>query len=71
VRQPTLIVHAREDDHADINNAIYLQYHLTGMVDLVVLEDSYHLVTLDARLRAVVAARTERRTPHEWRAPRR
>ncbi len=57
VRQPTLIVHSREDDFADISNAIYLQKQLSGDVDLVVLDDSYHVVTFDKK-RHVVAART-------------
>lgn len=54
IRQPTLIVHSREDDYANLNNAIYLQQKLTGAVDLVVLEDSYHMVTLDKERHIVV-----------------
>ena len=57
VRQPTLIVHAREDDFAHISNAIYLQNQLSGAVDMVVLDDSYHVVTFDKE-RHVVVART-------------
>lgn len=57
VRQPTLIVHSREDDHADLNNATYLQRNLPGTVDLVVLEDSYHMITLDKE-RHIVVERT-------------
>jgi carboxylesterase len=54
VQQPTLIVHSREDDHADLNNATYLQRALGGIVDMVVLEDSYHMVTLDKQRNVVV-----------------
>jgi carboxylesterase len=57
IRQPALIVHAREDDYAGLDNAAYLQAQLGGPVDLVVLEDCYHMVTID-RQREVVAART-------------
>jgi carboxylesterase len=54
VQQPTLIIHSREDDHADLNNANYLQKTLGGTVDMVVLEDSYHMVTVDRQRQVVV-----------------
>lgn len=57
VHQPTLIVHPRDDDYADLDNAWYVQRHIKGLVDMVVLEDSYHLVTLD-RQRHIVVERT-------------
>jgi carboxylesterase len=57
ITQPTLIIHAREDDYAGLDNAEYLQKKLAGTVDLVVLEDSYHMVTVD-RQRHVVVERT-------------
>jgi carboxylesterase len=57
VQQPTLIIHSRQDDYADLNNATYLRSELTGAEDLVVLEDSYHMVTLDKE-RHVVVERT-------------
>lgn len=47
IRQPTLIVHARHDDVASLDNAFFLQRRLGGPVESLVLEDSYHLVTLD------------------------
>lgn len=55
--QPTLIVHPREDDYASLSNAWHLQRKLSGAVDMCVLEDSYHYVTVD-RQRHVVLART-------------
>lgn len=58
ITQPVLILHPREDDYAALNNATYLQTNLAGIVDLVVLEDSYHIVTVD-RQRHVVLERTE------------
>lgn len=57
IRTPVLMLHPREDDYAHLSNAAYLQEHLSGPVELVVLEDSYHLVTVD-RQRGVVLERT-------------
>jgi carboxylesterase len=57
VTQPALIVHPRDDDMASLKNAQYLQTHLGGLVDTLVLDDSYHMVTLDQQ-RHVVAERT-------------
>lgn len=54
VHQPTLIVHAREDDYAHLDNAVFLQKEISGQVDMVVLEDSYHMVTLDKERHTVV-----------------
>ena len=59
VRQPALIVHPRYDDMASLKNAHYLQTHLGGLVDTLVLDDSYHMVTLDQQ-RHLVADRTGR-----------
>lgn len=57
IRQPTLIFHPREDDRANLDNAFYLQRRLGGLVETVVLDDSYHIITVD-RQRDVVAERT-------------
>ena len=57
IEQPTLILHPREDDIADMSNAWELQRKLKGMVEMVVLHDSYHNVTID-RQRHVVVERT-------------
>ncbi|MFG1397077.1 alpha/beta hydrolase [Roseixanthobacter pseudopolyaromaticivorans] len=53
IRQPALIVHARQDDVASLDNAFFLQRRLGGPVESLVLEDSYHLVTLDRQHRLV------------------
>ncbi len=58
IKQPTLIIHPREDDFADLNNAWYLQRKLSGSVEMTVLEDSYHIITVD-RQRDVVLERTQ------------
>ena len=56
VRQKTLLVQAREDDVASIANAEYLQRRLGGLVETLVLDDSYHLITMD-RQRSLVTDR--------------
>jgi len=57
VKQPALIVHPRFDDQSDISNTIMLQRRLGGLTEVVVLDDSYHMVTLD-RQRAVVVEKS-------------
>ena len=57
VKQPALIVHPREDDRASLRNLHYLQQNLRGPTETVVLNDSYHVITLD-RQRQMVVART-------------
>ena len=57
IKMPALILHAREDDISSLSNAFYLQQHLGGLVDMVVLDDSYHLVMID-RQRDIVVSRS-------------
>lgn len=57
IRQPALVVHPRNDDMADLGNAFYVQRHLGGIVECLVLDDSYHIVTLDQQ-RQLVAERS-------------
>jgi carboxylesterase len=57
ITQPVLLVHPREDDRASIENSFWLQRKLAGKVDMLVLDDSYHVVTVD-RQRHIVAERT-------------
>jgi carboxylesterase len=57
IQQPVLLVHPRHDDRASIHNSFWLQRNLAGTVDMVVLDDSYHVVTVD-RQRHVVTDRT-------------
>jgi len=56
ITQPTLIVHPRHDDRASLGNAAYLQGALGGRVETCVLDDSYHVVTVD-RQRDIVVER--------------
>jgi carboxylesterase len=57
VNQHTLIFHPRHDDQSDLKNTQVLQRKLSGAVETCVLEDSYHLVTLDKQ-RNYVAERS-------------
>jgi carboxylesterase len=58
IKQPALIVHPRDDDRASYrSNAVHLQMNLGGLVDTLVLDDSYHVVTFD-RQRDLVISRT-------------
>lgn len=54
VKQPTLIFHPRFDDQSDLGNTIQLQRRLGGLCETVVLDDSYHMVTLDKQRATVV-----------------
>ena len=54
IKAPSLIMHPRDDDIADIDNAFYLQRALGGRVEMVVLDDSYHIITLDRQRQVVV-----------------
>ena len=47
IKAPALVIQAREDDLSSLRNAEYLQRHLGGLVDTLVLDDSYHIVTVD------------------------
>jgi carboxylesterase len=57
ITTPSLVVQAREDDISALSNAIYLQRRLGGLVECLVLDDSYHLVTID-RQRDIVVERS-------------
>ncbi len=54
VRQPTLILHARDDDMSDPRNAHRLQRALGGPSQLHLLDDCYHMIHVD-RQRDLVA----------------
>jgi carboxylesterase len=57
VRAPTLIVHPRHDDFSSLRGALLIQKRLGSRVESLVLDDSYHMVTLD-RQRDLVVDRT-------------
>jgi carboxylesterase len=57
IKAPAIIIHPREDDISDLSNTIFLHRRLGGLVECWVLDDSYHLITID-RQRDVVMNRT-------------
>ena len=54
VTAPCLVMHAEEDDIADIKNSLLVQKRVSGPVEMVVLRDSYHMITIDRERRTVV-----------------
>jgi carboxylesterase len=58
IKHHTLIFHPRHDDQSSLSNAVTLQRKLAGMVETCVLDDCYHMVTLD-RQRHIVVDRTK------------
>lgn len=59
VKQQTLMFHPRRDDQSDLKNAITIQRMLAGLVEVHVLDDCYHMVTLDRQRSIVVERATE------------
>jgi carboxylesterase len=57
IHTPTLILHARHDDISSVHNAYYIATRVSGSVELCLLDDSYHMITVD-RQRDEVAARS-------------
>lgn len=55
IRTPALIVHAAQDDVTSLWNVHYLQRHLAGPVETVLLHDSFHMITVDQQYQDVVA----------------
>ena len=53
VHQRALVMQARHDDVASIRNAQYLQRRLGGLVETLILDDSYHLITVDQQRHVV------------------
>ena len=47
-------MHAREDDVASMGNAELVMSRVSGPKELVVLEDSYHMITIDRERREVI-----------------
>ncbi len=54
IKTPALLVQARDDDLSSFRNAEYLQRNLGGIVDTLVLDDSYHIVTVDSQRDLVI-----------------
>ena len=54
VRTPCLVLHAREDDVASLRNAQLIERRVSAPVETVVLDDSYHMITVDQQRDIVI-----------------
>jgi len=55
VRAPCLIMHAADDDIASVRNARLIEGRVTGPTETVLLNDSYHMITVDGERDQVIA----------------
>ena len=53
VTAPCLIAHAAQDDIASVRNAQLVQRGVSGPTELLLLNDSYHMITIDRERRAL------------------
>lgn len=56
IHTPALVVHAREDDVTGLSNVRFLEQRLGGPVSTVLLDDCYHMITVDKQREQVVRA---------------
>ena len=56
IETPTLILHARDDDMTATSNADYIEQRLGGPVSKLLLDDCYHMITVDRQRGEVVRA---------------
>ena len=54
VHAPALIIHASDDDITGVSNALFLQNKLAGPRRTVLLDDCYHMITVDRQREIVV-----------------
>lgn len=54
LKLPTLLVHSRDDDAVSLRNTFHLQKEMSGVVESVVLDDCYHIITIDRQRQLVV-----------------
>jgi carboxylesterase len=60
LRSPCLVIHAREDDISSVSNAHDIQRGaVNAHVDLVLLDNCYHMITIDRERRTVIAKLNE------------
>lgn len=59
VRQPCLIAHAVNDDIASLANARLVQQNVRGPVEMLLLENSYHMITIDKERRLLARKSAE------------
>jgi carboxylesterase len=54
ITAPCLIAHATEDDVASVENAYIVARGVSGPVEMLLLEDSYHMITIDRERRTLI-----------------
>ncbi|WP_407714781.1 alpha/beta hydrolase [Comamonas testosteroni] len=60
LRSPCLVIHAREDDISSVSNAHDIQRGaVNAHVELVLLDNCYHMITIDRERRTVIAKLNE------------
>lgn len=59
VHAPCLIAHAIEDDIANVSNAHLVAANVSGPTQMLLLDDSYHMITLDRQRRLLSACVVE------------
>ncbi|SEQ31243.1 carboxylesterase [Solimonas aquatica] len=59
VRSPCLVMHAAQDDVASLDNALLVCRRVSGPQTLSLLQNSYHLITLDGEREQVVQRSVE------------
>jgi len=54
ITTPALVLHSIEDDITSRWNADYVERHLGGPVTKVLLDNCYHMITVDLQYRRVI-----------------
>jgi carboxylesterase len=54
VTAPCYVAHATEDDVASLENAYLVARSVSGPVEMLLLEDSYHMITIDRERRTLI-----------------
>lgn len=54
VTTPCLVAHAADDDVASLRNARLVMQRVAGPAELLLLEDSYHMITIDRERRTLI-----------------
>jgi carboxylesterase len=59
IKTPALVMHSIEDDVCSVKNAHYIRKRIGGTVDLRLLDDCYHMITVDQQRDVVVSSSIE------------
>jgi carboxylesterase len=59
VTQPCLVAHAVNDDISSLRNARLVQHGVRGPVEMLLLENSYHMITIDKERRLLARKSAE------------